>query len=201
MEFHEKLQELRKQRGLTQEELAAALYVSRTAISKWESGRGYPNLDSLKALAQFYSVTVDELLSGDELLSLAREDNRQTRLYLCDLVFGLLDCSVSLLFFLPLFGQQTQNMLQECSLLTLTAISPYLKTIYFVYAIATVIVGLLLLSLQTFRQPFWVTCKHRLSVILSVIGTLLFIVSTQPYVAALLFFFLLIKIFMLIKRR
>ena len=44
MEFNEKLQELRKQRGLTQEELAERLYVSRTAISKWESGRGYPNI-------------------------------------------------------------------------------------------------------------------------------------------------------------
>ena len=38
MEFHEKLQELRKSRGLTQEELSEELYVSRTAISKWESG-------------------------------------------------------------------------------------------------------------------------------------------------------------------
>lgn len=56
MEFNEKLQELRKQKGLTQEELAEALYVSRTAISKWESGRGYPNIDSLKAISNYFSL-------------------------------------------------------------------------------------------------------------------------------------------------
>lgn len=54
MEFGKKLQELRKQKGLTQEELAGALYVSRTAVSKWESGRGYPNIESLKAMAKFF---------------------------------------------------------------------------------------------------------------------------------------------------
>ena len=54
MEFHEKLQELRKNRGLTQEELAQVLYVSRTAISKWESGRGYPSIDSLKEISNFH---------------------------------------------------------------------------------------------------------------------------------------------------
>ena len=41
MEFHEKLQKLRSDEGLTQDELAEKLFVSRTAISKWESGRGY----------------------------------------------------------------------------------------------------------------------------------------------------------------
>lgn len=53
MEFHEKLQELRKQKNLTQEELSEILFVSRTAISKWESGRGYPSIDSLKLLQNF----------------------------------------------------------------------------------------------------------------------------------------------------
>ena len=56
MEFNEKLQQLRKQKGITQEELAESLYVSRTAISKWESGRGYPNIESLKAIARFFGV-------------------------------------------------------------------------------------------------------------------------------------------------
>ena len=51
MEFHEKLQELRKNSGLTQEELAEILYISRTAISKWESGRGYPSIESLRGIS------------------------------------------------------------------------------------------------------------------------------------------------------
>ena len=75
MEFNEKLQELRKSRGLTQEELAEALFVSRTAISKWESGRGYPNLDSLKEISKYFSITIDELLSGDKLISIAEKEN------------------------------------------------------------------------------------------------------------------------------
>jgi transcriptional regulator with XRE-family HTH domain len=77
MELKEKLQALRKQKGLTQEELAAALYVSRTAISKWESGRGYPSIDSLRAIADFFSVSLDELLSGEAMLSV---DNRTYRI-------------------------------------------------------------------------------------------------------------------------
>lgn len=69
LEFHEKLQELRKSRGLTQEELAEALFVSRTAISKWESGRGYPSIDSLKEISSYFSVSIDDLLSGEQLIS------------------------------------------------------------------------------------------------------------------------------------
>ena len=57
MEFNEKLQKLRTNENLTQEELAEKLYVSRTAISKWESGRGYPSIDSLKAIAKSMSIT------------------------------------------------------------------------------------------------------------------------------------------------
>lgn len=106
MEFHEKLQELRKQKNLTQEELSEILFVSRTAISKWESGRGYPSIDSLKAIAEFFGVTIDELLSNRELICIAEKDSHQKTQHMRDLVFGLIDCSVVMLFFIPLFGQQ-----------------------------------------------------------------------------------------------
>ena len=101
MEFNEKLQELRKQKGITQEELAKKLYVSRTAISKWESGRGYPNIDSIKAISKFFSITIDELLSTDEALMIAEEESKEKEKHFCDLAFGLLDFCFAMLLFLP----------------------------------------------------------------------------------------------------
>ena len=132
LEFNEKLQELRKQKGLTQEELAQILYVSRTAISKWESGRGYPNIDSLKAISKFFSISIDELLSSEEILTIAEEDNKQKEKHFHDLVFGLLDCSIVMLLFLPLFGQKVLESIQVVPLFALTDIQLYLKIIYFI---------------------------------------------------------------------
>jgi len=200
MELNEKLQELRKQKGLTQEELAALLFVSRTAVSKWESGRGYPNIDSLKAIARCFGVTIDELLSGEELLTIAEEDNKQKERYFCDLVFGLLDCGIAMFFFLPLFGQRTGGTIEEVSLLSLTEIAAFLRAGYFAVVLALIALGILTLALQNCRRAFWVNNKRKLSLGVNAIGALLFIVSLQPYAATFLFVFLLIKGFLLIKR-
>lgn len=92
LEFHEKLQELRKIRGLTQEELAEALFVSRTAISKWESGRGYPSIDSLKEISRYFSVSIDDLLSGDQLIFIAEKENKSNSIVYATYYWGLLTC-------------------------------------------------------------------------------------------------------------
>ncbi len=199
MEFHEKIQELRKQKGLTQEELAEALFVSRTAVSKWESGRGYPNIDSLKAIAKFFGITIDELLSGTELLTIAEEDTKQKEKHFRDLVFGLLDCSIAMFFFLPFFGQKVAGIVQEVSLLSLVEIAPYLRTTYFVVVIGMILLGILTLALQNCHQVFWVSNKSKVSLAFNAIGALLFIISSQPYAAAFLFIFLVIKVFLLIR--
>jgi len=200
MEFNEKLQELRRKKGLTQEELAAVLFVSRTAVSKWESGRGYPNIDSLKAIARFFSVTVDELLSGDELLTIAEEDTREKETHYRDLVFALLDVSAVILFFLPFFRQQTEGAIQAVSLLSLTGISLWLKIAYAALIAGSLLWGILMLALQNCSHPIWAQHKGKLSILLNAASALLCIVSLQPYAAALLFVFLTIKAFMLIKK-
>ncbi len=199
MEFNEKLQELRKQKGFTQEELADVLFVSRAAVSKWESGRGYPNIDSLKAIAKFFSISIDELLSGDELLTAVQQDNKKRESRFRDLLFSLFDISIALLLFLPFFAQRIDGAISSVSLLFLTEISPYLRVAYFVFVVSTVAFGVLTLVLQNCENRFWVLHKSKLSLILDVLGAFLFILSLQPYAAIFVFLFLIIKVLMLIK--
>ena len=199
MEFHKKLQELRRQKGLTQEELAKELFVSRTAISKWESGRGYPSIDSLKAIAKFFSLTVDELLSGEEVLDLCQADSKQTQAHILDIVFGLLDLGCILLLFLPLFGEAAAGGIRAVSLLQLTQIAPHTKGAYLAAAAISAAWGILLLVLQNCASALWLRCKRAVSLGLSLAALLLFILSSRPYAAALMLLFLAVKF--LVTRR
>ena len=66
MEFKEKLRQLRTENGLTQEALADAVHISRSAIAKYENGGGKPSEDTLKALAIYFGVETDELRDDEE---------------------------------------------------------------------------------------------------------------------------------------
>ena len=201
MDFNEKLQELRKQKRLTQEELAEKLYVSRTAISKWESGRGYPNIDSLKEIAKFFSVTVDELLSPNEVLTIAEEDGKQKEKHFRDLIYGLLDICIAMLLFLPFFAEKEGGAIQSVSLIALDGVQPYLKIAYFAVVISSILIGILALALQNCQWVAWVKSKTTVSLALGAIAVLLFMISSQPYVAVFAFALLAIKALMLIKRQ
>ena len=200
MEFNEKLQKLRKQKGLTQEELAASLYVSRTAISKWESGRGYPNIESLKAIANLFSVTVDELLSTNEVLTIAEEDSKQREKHFRDLMYGLLDICISLLIFLPFFAEDADGIIQSVPLIALDGVQLYLKITYFAVVIAMTLMGILTLTLQNCQATAWVKNETAISLALGTLLVLLFMISSQPYAAVFAFVLLAIKALMLIKR-
>ncbi len=62
MEFNNKLYELRKQKGLSQEELANRLNVSRQTISKWEVGESTPDMEKLAAISELFDISLDELV-------------------------------------------------------------------------------------------------------------------------------------------
>lgn len=201
MELGEKLKQLRKEKGLTQEELASLLYVSRTAVSKWESDKGCPNIDSLKQLSKLYGISVDSLLSGDELLTIAEKDSRTKADSFCSLVFSLLDISVALFLFIPFFAQKGDKTVQTASLLQLSTSAPYLKTAYIAAVCSIVLCGILTLALHRWEQPLWLHTKNTISLVLTACATLLFIISSQVYSAAFLFVLFIIKAAMLIKIR
>ena len=201
MEFNEKLQELRRQKGLTQEELAQRLYVSRTAISKWESGRGYPSLESLKAIASFFSVTVDTLLSTNEVLTLAEENTRERTRRIYDLVYGFLDLGMAMFLFLPFFAMEAGGEHYSVSLLSLEGVALYLKILYFTVIIATCVVGALTLALQCYQGIIWEKSKRALSLCVGASAVLLFAFSRQPYASVFAFVLISVKAILLMKRR
>lgn len=66
MKFNENLKYLRKKEGLTQEELAEKLNVSRQSVTKWESGQALPDIEKVKEIAYIFSVSVDCLIGDIE---------------------------------------------------------------------------------------------------------------------------------------
>mgnify|MGYP000010191026 CR=1 FL=1 len=79
MTFGEKLKKLRTDNNLTQDELAEKIYVTRTAISKWETDKGYPSIDSLKELSSLFKISIDELISDADIENKRLLDETQSR--------------------------------------------------------------------------------------------------------------------------
>lgn len=201
MEFNVKLQELRKNKGLTQEEFANKIFVSRTAVSKWESGRGYPNIESLKDISKFFSISIDELLSSEELLTLAEEDNKRKSIFLRDVIFGLLDISFIIMLFLPFFVERVNGTIIEVSLINLNQISLYVKIFYYIIILTTILFGLALITFRKCSAILWNKYKSITSIIISTISLLLFVVTLQVNASILAFVFLFIKVLIYIKTR
>ena len=198
MEFSEKLQELRKSRSMTQEELAEALFVSRTAISKWESGRGYPSIDSLKEISRFFSVTIDELICSDEMITVAENDKKEFVSKYISLICNALDILLAILLFIPAFGNGSASS-ETVSLLGLSGITPWLKTVFVLILGITILNGICGVIIANLNKPAW--NRHRLvtGVVLSILSVTVFIVTRQPYAGIVCFAFLVIKGFLIAK--
>ena len=198
MEFSEKLQELRKSRSMTQEELAEVLFVSRTAISKWESGRGYPSIDSLKEISRYFSVTIDELICSDEMITVAENDKKEFVNKYVSLICNALDILLAILLFIPAFGNGTDSS-ETVSLFGLTGISTWVKTVFIVIISITILNGICGVIIAHFNKPVW--NKHRLitGITLSILAVIVFIATRQPYAGIVCFAFLVIKGFLIAK--
>ena len=200
MEFHEKLQILRKNRGMTQEELAEALFVSRTAVSKWESGRGYPSIDSLKEISGFFSITIDDLLSGEKLLSIAEREKQSGIRRICDLLFGMADLFSLLLIVLPLYPKTVNGYIYSVSLSAYTEAAVLNRMAYWILFLGLILTGIIKIlfihrNTTEKKQDAVTAC----SMVLSTLTVLLLALAGETYAVAMAFLLLLVKGALLIK--
>ena len=199
MEFGEKLQELRKSRGLTQQELAEALYVSRTAISKWESGRGYPSIDSLKEISGFFSVSIDDLLSGEKLVSLAKKENQSNIRHICDLLFGIVDLMNITLIILPLYPNLIDGDIYSVNLFAYTKTTSFNRMVYWVLFVALIVIGGLKVVLNQMRIERGREIITAISTGLSIITVLFLGMTREAYAITMAFLLLILKSILIFK--
>lgn len=200
MEFHEKLQMLRKSRGITQEELAKDLYVSRTAVSKWESGRGYPSIDSLKEIAGYFSVTVDELLSGEKILSIAQNENRSNIRTIFDYLLSLADICYLMLVLLPLYPNEVGDYVYSVNLFLYDQVTKLSGTLHWCLFASVVAVGAVKFLLTKLRVKKGDKLLTVLSVVLGVASALFLCMARESYATALAVLLICAKGVFLIKR-
>ena len=117
MELSEKIQKLRKEHNLTQEQHAEQLFVSRTAVSKWETGRGTPSMESLKQIANLFHITLEQLLSTEEVVVIAENENKDNMKSFASYIDGIIHLSALLGLLLPLYKvtvkQSTVNNMED----------------------------------------------------------------------------------------
>lgn len=199
MEFGEKIQKLRNQNKWTQEQLAEKLYVSRTAVSKWESGKGYPNIDSLKDIAKLFNKTIDELLSSEEIIDIAKEENTSNIKRINNLIYGLLDIISILFIFLPLYAHKTEDFVYSVSLMSTNDIGNIIKILYIVIFSVLSLIGITELILQFIDNKKIQRVVNIISLIIESFSVLFFAISRQTYLTAIIFIILTIKIIVVIK--
>lgn len=96
---------LRKEKGLTQEELAKGVYVSRSLIAKYETGAAYPNKENLEKLALFFGVKIEDMIENSETtLEVVNSKNIASKLnHICLMTTTILSALISICVFIPFF--------------------------------------------------------------------------------------------------
>lgn len=149
VEFGEKVKQLREEKGMTQQTMAENLYVTRQAVSRWECGARYPDLLTAKKIARILDVSLDELLSGEEIkekvekepvLAKPVENIFQTVLYTAAAMIYLLLCVFSLYSYLRPNAALVNSPLGKISMIEVS--SDINRILYFAAAVSGLILSI-----------------------------------------------------------
>ena len=170
-----------------------ALFVSRTAISKWESGRGYPSIDSLKEISSFFSVTIDELLSGEKLISIAEKENKSNLQNVCELLIGILDIFSFLLIVLPLYPRHIGNYVSAVSLFGYSETTVFNRNVYWGIFTALMILGVIKIVMSQLKAVKGKKVLQIGSMVINIVAVMFLALTRETYATVLIFWLFLMK--------
>lgn len=196
MELSKKIKQIRNDNKMTQEQFAEKMLVSRTAVSKWENGTCYPSIDSLKYMSQIFNISLDKLLSSEEILEIAKTENQSNISKYNSLLFCLLDIVRIIFIFLPLYSYKTNDFIYSVSLLNSNDLGTTLKIVFMLIFIIFFILGIIELIFNYKGNNGLI---NKISIFLDVTSIFVLLFTKQPYVIALMFILFIIKIIMLIN--
>lgn len=198
MELSEKIQKLRKEHNLTQEQFAEKLFVSRTAVSKWETGRGMPSMESLQMIARLFHITLDELLSTEEIVVIAESENKENIKRFASYIDGIINLTALLALLLPLYKVEDNGFFYSVPLYQLGG---WQGLVFWIAPIIMILCGIVALFLIGREQEKLIGIISTVGTIAHVSAITLLIVSGHPYPTVLLFFMFALKGVLLLKKR
>lgn len=190
MELSEKIQKLRKEQGLTQEQFAEQLFVSRTAVSKWETGRGMPSMESLQMIARLFNITLDDLLRAEEVITIAENENKENISRFASLIDGIINITSIVGLLLPLYKVELNNVFYSVPLYQYEG---WLAVLYWVFPIAMAICGIIQIILNKSEREKTKRSVNVIGVTSNACAVFMLILGGQPYPAVMFFTLLLIK--------
>ena len=194
MELCKKIKKIRSDNKLTQEQFAEKMLVSRTAVSKWENGTCYPSIDSLKYMSKIFNVSLDKLLSSEEMLEIAYMENKNSIFKYNSLLFCLLDVVRIIFIFLPLYSYKTNDFVYSVLLFNSNDLGVLSKIIFMLIFIGFLVLGIIELIFNYNGNNSFL---NKISMFLDIISIFVLLFTKQPYIIALMFVIFIIKIIML----
>lgn len=190
--FSDKLKELRCQKNLSQEDLAEILNISRTAVSKWERGKGLPNIEALKAIGKYFSVSVDYLLNEES----SAGEKKTLKKTLC--VTPLIDCAMIFFLILPLFPKEIDGHFY-CTMIFNAGFSLTPKILYstlFFISLLCGIIHLVLENISAGTKLLWFSKIASFSVGMMLLFTV--VVTPQTYADVFILVMQVLKFILLV---
>ena len=198
MELSEKIQKLRKEQGLTQEQFAEQLFVSRTAVSKWETGRGIPSMESLKQIANLFHITLDQLLSTEEIVVIAESENNENINRFASYIDGIINIAALLGLLLPLYKVEENALFHSVPLYQLGG---WQGIVCWIAPVIMVICGIVQMVLAGDESTKMNTATSIVGTTAHISAIILLILCGHPYPAVLFFFLFAMKGTLLLKKR